>query len=43
MAYFKRVEETWHILKEFKEPKIDFKTLRHFVINKVKSTKPELF
>ena len=36
-------EEIWHILKEFKEPKIDFKTLRHFVINKIKLTKPELF
>lgn len=36
-------EEMWQILKEYKNPKIDFKTLNHIVINKVKTLKPELF
>lgn len=36
-------EEMWDILKKFKSPKIDFKTLRHLVVNKVKELRPELF
>ena len=36
-------EETFSILKEFKNPKIDFKILNHFVIAKIKQLKPELF
>lgn len=30
------VEEMWNVIKEFKQPKIDFKTLRYFLVNKVK-------
>lgn len=36
-------EETWNIIKKFKNPKIDFKTLNAMTINKVKSVKPEIF
>lgn len=36
-------EETWNILKEYKNPKIDFARLYVMVINKVKQTKKELF
>lgn len=36
-------EETWNILKEFKNPKIDFKTLNVFVTKKIKDTKKEIF
>ena len=36
-------EEIWNILKEFNKPKIDFKTLNHLVIQKVKSEKREIF
>lgn len=36
-------EEMWNILKKFKSPKIDFKTLNTLTINKVKSVKPEIF
>jgi hypothetical protein len=36
-------EEMWQILKKHKNPKIDFKTLNHLTINKVKQIKPELF
>lgn len=37
------VEEMWEIVKKHKNPKIDFKTLNHCVIAKVKQIKPELF
>jgi hypothetical protein len=36
-------EEMWNILKEFKNPNIDFKRLNFFVINKVKETMNHLF
>lgn len=36
-------EETWHFIKEFKYPKINFKTLNALVIQKIKETKKELF
>lgn len=36
-------EESWNFVKEFKEPTINYKTLRHFTNAKVKATKPELF
>ena len=36
-------EETWNILKEFKQPKIDFRTLNNLCIQKVKELKPEVF
>ena len=36
-------EECWHFVKEHKNPKIDFKTLNHFVIARIKSLKKELF
>lgn len=36
-------EEMWNILKEFKQPTINFKTLNCLVINKIKELKKELF
>lgn len=36
-------EEIWNILKQFKNPKIDFKTLHTLVVGKVKKTKPVIF
>lgn len=36
-------EELWESIKKHKNPRIDFKTLNHFVIAKVKRLKPELF
>lgn len=36
-------EELWQAIKQHKNPKIDFKTLNHFTIAKVKRLKPELF
>ena len=36
-------EEMWHILKEYKNPTINFKTLNTFVIGKIKRVMPELF
>ena len=33
----------WNILKDFKNPKIDFKLLNNFVIRKTKELKPDLF
>lgn len=36
-------EETWQILKKYKNPTINFKTLRHFVQARIKSVKKELF
>jgi hypothetical protein len=36
-------EETWAFLKKHKNPTVNFKTLLHFVIAKVKAVKPELF
>ena len=35
--------ETWNIVKELKQPTINYKTLNHFVIEKIKQVKPELF
>lgn len=36
-------EETWNFVKEFKNPKVDFKVLSHYVTAKVKELKKELF
>lgn len=36
-------EETWHILKDFKNPTINFKTLYSLCTNKVKEIKKDLF
>lgn len=36
-------EELWDAIKEFKNPTINFKTLQHFVTNRVKQIKPDLF
>jgi hypothetical protein len=37
------VEEMWQILKEFKNPFINFKTLKALSINRIKQLKPEIF
>lgn len=37
------VEEIWNILKKYKYPTIDFKTLNRLIINKVKMTKKNIF
>ena len=36
-------EEMWNVLKKFKMPNINFKTLNSLTINKIKSTKSEIF
>jgi hypothetical protein len=36
-------EEIWEFIKKNKHPTINFKTLKHFTIGKVKTLKPELF
>jgi len=36
-------EESWNFIKEKKLPTINFKTLQHFVTNKVKQLLPEVF
>jgi len=36
-------EETWHIIKKYKNPKIDFARLNQLAIKKVKQTLPEQF
>lgn len=36
-------EDIWEILKQFKEPTINFKTLKHFITVRIKSLKPEIF
>lgn len=36
-------EETWNILKKYKNPKIDFKTLNALTIEKVKEVKKDIF
>lgn len=36
-------EEIWNILKQYKNPKIDFKTLHALVVRKIKKTKPIIF
>lgn len=44
MAYHDLVaEELWQAVKTFKNPKIDFKTLNHCAIKRVKEIKPEVF
>lgn len=44
MAYHDLVtEELWQVVKQHKNPKIDFKTLHHFTVARVKALKPELF
>lgn len=37
------IDFTWEFLKKHKNPKIDFKVLNRFVINRIKEQKPELF
>jgi hypothetical protein len=36
-------EEIWNILKQYKNPKIDFKTLHALVVRKIKQIKPVIF
>ena len=36
-------EESWNFIKEFKNPTVNFKTLQHFVINKIKENLPNIF
>lgn len=36
-------EEMWHILKQYKNPKVDFKTLNALTTKKVKEVKSEIF
>jgi len=36
-------EETWHFIKKNKNPVINFKTLNHLLVSKVKNVKCELF
>lgn len=36
-------EDGWNIVKEFKMPKINYKTLNHLVIEKIKNEKREIF
>jgi len=36
-------EEIWHIIKEWKQPKINFGALYQFTILKIKETMPEIF
>lgn len=36
-------EETWNFVKEFKNPKIDFRRLNTLSISKIKELKPEIF
>lgn len=36
-------EESWNIVKEFKNPTINFGTLQHFIYGKVKENCPKLF
>lgn len=36
-------EETWHFIKKYKNPKVDFKTLNVLVTKKIKSVKSEIF
>lgn len=36
-------EETWNILKAYKQPRIDFKVLQMMTIKKIKDVKPSLF
>lgn len=36
-------EDMWEILKQFKEPTINFRTLKHFVTTEIKRKSPQLF
>jgi len=36
-------EDAWNFVKEYKNPTIDFKTLYHYVVAKIKETKPNVF
>jgi hypothetical protein len=36
-------EETWHMLKKYKNPKIDFARLHNLVVQKIKAVLPEYF
>jgi len=36
-------EEMWEILKKYKNPIIDFKALQRFIVQRIKTHKPELF
>ncbi|MBD5589348.1 RNA ligase family protein [Clostridium botulinum] len=37
------IEETWNIIKKYKNPKIDFKLLNRLITNKIKLVKSNLF
>ena len=36
-------EESWNYVKEFKNPTVNYKTLNHFIVQKIKEVKKELF
>jgi hypothetical protein len=36
-------EEMWEIVKEHKQPKIDFRALQNFTIMRIKSLRSDLF
>lgn len=36
-------EETWNFVKKMKNPTVNFKTLHHMAVNKIKELRPELF
>lgn len=36
-------EEMWNVVKEYKNPSINFKKLQNLVINKIREVKPDLF
>lgn len=43
-VYYELVnEEMWNIIKKYKNPKIDFKTLQHFATNRIKKVKSDIF
>lgn len=36
-------EEMWNVVKNFRNPNVDFKMLRSFVVSKIKELKPDIF
>lgn len=44
IVYYELIkEESWNIIKEFKNPKIDYKVLQNLVYNRVKQIKSDIF
>lgn len=37
------IEETWQIIKDYKNPKVDFKTMQYFCNKKIKELRKDLF